>query len=142
MTAKEYLQQIYILSWKIRRLKRRRDDLYADLYSLGSPMGKLDSDRVQTSMSGDTIPKLISRIDKINRRLDREVDALEAKKEKIIKQIEALPDEQHRNILYHRYVMLWKWEAIAKDMQMAERWVYVLHGKALKAFAERYKIDQ
>lgn len=140
MTAKEYLRQIYILRNKIQRLKRRRDDMYEDLYSIGSPAGKMDIDKVQTSMSGDTMLRLIARIDKADRQLVREIEQLEAKKQKIMKQIEAMPNEQHRSVLYHRYVLCWKWSEIAADMVLDERWVYRIHGQALAAFGKQFNL--
>ena len=140
MTTKEYLRQIYILRNKIQRLKRRRDDMHDDLYSLGSPSGKMDVDKVQTSMSGDTMLRLIAKVDKMDRQIIREIEQLEAKKQRIMRQVESMPDEQYRSVLYHRYVLCWKWSAIAEDMMLDERWIYRIHGQALKAFEKQFKL--
>ena len=140
MTTKEYLRQIYTLRNKIQRLKRRRDDMHDDLYSLGSPSGKMDVDKVQTSMSGDTMLRLIAKVDKMDRQIIREIEQLEAKKQRIMRQVESMPDEQYRSVLYHRYVLCWKWSAIAEDMMLDERWIYRIHGQALKAFEKQFKL--
>ena len=76
MTAKEYLQQIYYIHHKINRLKARRDQLRADLYSLGSPAGNMDVDKVQTSMSGDAMLRLIAKVDEAERDIIKEIDKM------------------------------------------------------------------
>lgn len=138
MTAKEYLQQVYHISQKIKRLQKRRDDLRNDLYNLGSPTGHMDADKVQSSMMDDKMLRLIARVDELERGIVSETEELIASKQRIIRQIEALDDERYRMILFDRYVMMYRWEAIAADMNYRLKWVYALHGKALQAFSKKW----
>lgn len=135
MTAKEYLQQIYRMQRRILRLKRRREEIHASMYSIGSPSGKMDVDKVQTSLSGDSMLRSISKLDALTREIDSEITELEVKKQKILNEIDRLADERYRTILTDRYVHCWKWERIAADVDRDLRYVYRLHGDALKAFS-------
>ena len=139
MTAKEYLQQIYIIHRKVKRLEEQREQLRADLYSIGSPAGKMDADKVQTSMSGDNMLRLIAKVDKIDRDIVGEVNALLDVKAKIIKQIERMPNENQKDVLNKRYVNFRRWEQIAVDMNITVRHVYRIHGDALQTFSRMYK---
>lgn len=136
MTAKEYLMQIYRMNRRLTRLKRRRDEIRASMFSIGSPSGQMDADRVQTSLSGDSMLRAISKLDLLTREIDSEIAELEERKQRILNEIEQLSDERHRTILTDRYVHCWRWEAIAADVKHDLRYVYRLHGDALNAFAK------
>lgn len=141
MTAKEYLQQIYIIHRKVRRLRARRDQIRDELYSIGSPSGKMNADRVQSSVSGDTMLKLIAKVDSIERGIVSEMNDMLELQEKIIRQINAVSNERQRDILYQRYVLFRKWEQIAVDMDVSVRYVYMVHGDALQSFARLHCIS-
>ena len=139
MTAKTYLQQIYNIQQQIERLKRRRDEIRADLYSLGSPAGQLDVDRVQTSMMRDKMLKLVAQADELDQGIVYEIQRLQRKREQIVKEIEKVPNERYRKLLFERYVVCRKWQQIAvilstTDQPLDLRWVYRMHGHALKMF--------
>ena len=138
MTAKEYLQQVYHINEKVKRLRKRRDDLRNDLYALGSPTGHMDADKVQSSMTDDKMLRLIARVDELERDLVSEIEILIESKQHIIRQIEVLDDERYKTLLFDRYIMLYRWGAIAADMNYRLKWVYSLHGEALKAFGEKW----
>ena len=138
MTAKEYLQQIYYINKKIQRMQRQREDIRNDLFSLKSPTGNMTADKVQSSMTGDAMLKLIAKVDGIERDIVAELDVLVSKKKHITDQIAALSDERFRTLLFDRYVFLYTWEQVAVDMNYRIKWVYELHGNALKSFAEKY----
>lgn len=136
MTAKEYLQQIYFMNRKIKRLEDRHEQIRSDLYSIGSPSGKMDADKVQTSLSGDTMLRLIAKVDKVERDILYEMSALLDAKDRIVNQIESMKNEKHKDVLFKRYVMFERWEQIAVDMDISLRYVYKLHGSALKEFTK------
>lgn len=138
MTAKEYLQQIYVCTRRMKRIQETREQLRIDMYSIGSPMGNMSSDRVQTSTSGDKFGRMIARVDKLERDLVREHGRMLALKDKIIRQIEAMDNEQQRSVLYNRYVLLHDWETIAEDMNYTTRRIYQIHGEALLEFRKKY----
>lgn len=138
VTAKEYLRQVYHIKHLIDRLTSRRDDIRNDLYSIGSPAGSMDADKVQTSMSGDSMLRMIARVDETERDIVQAIEKLMDTKDLITSQIEALDDERYKNLLLKRYVLLEDWEQIANEMYYTINWVYNLHGYALTAFAEKY----
>jgi len=138
MTAKEYLQQIYSISKRVERLEAQREAIRQEMYSIKSPAGSMTADRVQSSMTGDRIEKLIARVDKLERHIVIEKTNLIKYQEKIVKQIEAMPSERQKDLLHRRYVRFDKWEQIAVDMDMSTRHVYRLHGEALQSFAKLY----
>lgn len=138
MTAKEYLQQIYVCNRRMKRIQETREQLRIDMYSIGSPMGNMSSDRVQTSTSGDKFGRMIARVDKLERDLVKEHGRMLALKDKIIRQIEAMDNEQQRSVLYNRYVLLHDWETIAEDMNYTTRRIYQIHGEALLEFRKKY----
>ena len=138
MAAKEYLQQIYHIDQKIKRLQKQRDNIRADLYSIGSPSGRMDLDKVQSSLSGDKELKLIAKVDELERGIIYELDALIDAKTRITRQIEALEDERYKTLLFERYVLLNRWEQIAVNMNYRIKWIYDLHGAALTAFANTW----
>lgn len=136
ITAKEYLQQIYHINWHIIRLQQRRDDIRKDLYAVKSPAGSMDADKVQTSMSGDTMLRMIAKADEAERDIVTTLNHLMDVKTRITEQIEALDDERYKTLLLKRYVLLMHWEQIAVDMNYRIKWIYDLHGQALAAFAD------
>lgn len=133
MTAKEHLQQVYAIQRKIKRLEARREDLRADLYSVKSP-SDLPDIRVQTSLTGDKMLELVARVDELERNIIDEVKTLTEKKQGIIAEIEKVPNEGHKQVLFDRYILCQKWEQIALDRDKGIRWIYRLHGKALNSF--------
>lgn len=46
--------------------------------------------------------------------------------------IKKLEDEDERDVLFYRYIKGMEWWEIARAMDYSERWVYELHGRALK----------
>lgn len=135
MTAKEYLQQVYLIKRKIKRLQDRREDLRADLYSVKSP-SDLPEIRVQTSLTGDKMLELVAKVDELERGIIAEIDRLTDKKQQIISEIENVPNENHRQLLFERYILCLKWEQISIDMDKSIRWIYAMHGVALNQFKE------
>lgn len=135
MTTKEYLQQIYAIHRKIERLEERREQIRAEMYSVKSPADQ-SRDRVQTSMSGDVMLNLVAKVDRVEREIVSEMYALLDKQGRITSQIEMVPDEKQKDVLFKRYVQFKRWEQIAVDMNITVRYVYMLHGDALKSFAK------
>lgn len=135
MTAKEYLQQIYRLDRKIKRLEAKREAIRADLYSVKSTTD-YNADRVQTSVEGDTMLRLIAKVDSIERDIIAELNQLISLKDKISRQIESVQNERQKAVLFRRYVLCERWEQIAVDLNVSVRYVYMIHGEALHYFAK------
>ena len=140
MTAKEYLKKIYYLDRKIKRLREQRADLEGMLYSVGLTSPGFDKERVQTSRRQDKMAELVADVEAKDKEIVQQTRRLIREKEKIIRQIEQLPDQKYVDILFYRYVRLCKWEDIARVMSYAETYVrHALHAEALDEFARRFK---
>lgn len=133
MTAKEYLQQIYHLDRRIKRLQSRREEIRADLYSVKSTTD-YNADRVQTSVAGDSMLRLIAKVDSIERDIVKELDQLISMKTRISKEIEQVQDTTAKDILYQRYVSFLSFEQIAVNLGYSRRHIDRLHGRALYLF--------
>lgn len=138
MTAKEHLQQVYAIQRKIKRLQDRREDLRADLYSVKSP-SDLPEIRVQTSLTGDKMLELVAKVDELERGIIAEIDELTEKKQEIIAEIERVPEENYKQLLFERYIMCEKWEKISLDHDRGIRRTFTMHGKALASFEKIWK---
>ena len=142
MTAKEYLQQAFVIHRRIILLKETRDTIKAELYSVKTP--QLNPDKVQTSVSCDTMERLVAKADEITRTITDELERLIEIQDKIKSQIDGMPqrrkaDAQQREVLYRRYVLFQRWERIALDMDKTTRYIFMVHGNALREFAKLYR---
>ena len=61
-----------------------------------------------------------------------ELTDLAAKKVIVVQAINAIPHDNQRDVLYHRYVLLKKWEQVAVDLDLDLRWMFRIHGEALQ----------
>ena len=138
MTAKEHLQQVYMIQKKINRLEAQREDLRADLYSVKSPSDMPDI-RVQTSLTGDKMLELVARVDEIERGIIDEINALVEKKVSITNEIEKVPNENYKQLLFDRYILCRRWEQIAIDRDKSVRTIFKMHGRALNLFEKVIK---
>lgn len=138
MTAKEHLQQVYMIQRKINRLEAQREDLRADLYSVKSPSDMPDI-RVQTSLTGDKMLELVARVDEIERGIIDEINVLVEKKISITSEIEKVPNENYKQLLFDRYILCRRWEQIAIDRDKSVRTIFKMHGRALNLFEKVIK---
>lgn len=140
-SAKKYLQQIFAVNKRIERLMLYREQLRKDMYSLKSP--STDGDRVQTSMQGDAMVRMIAKVDAIERDIVAELERLYTLRDKLIKDIDKISDlegiepetkEAYKTLLFERHVLLWHWDQIALSMNYSERQIYRMKYKAWDAF--------
>lgn len=129
MKAKDYLSQAYKLDRRIDCKLRQTEDL-RELATRAT--ASIHAERVsgtkQRSPMENAIVKLIDLEHEINDDIDRLVDM----KREIAVVISKLPSPSHKILLELRYLEGKTWDEIAKDMDYDIRWVYRLHGKALK----------
>ena len=135
MTAKKYLLQIYNLDKEIDSKQSERDEIMSTLLkavdTTNEPIG---STGTVSDTTGNTVMKLME----YNNRTNREIDKLVDLKVKISGEIAELEERTHRMILRERYIHCKKWEKIAVEQHIDLRWLYRLHGKALKEFEETH----
>lgn len=140
-TAKEFLQQAYFIHRRILTLERQRQQIRADIYGVRSP-SNMSPDRVQSSITGDRLEKLIAKVDAKERDIVGELEELYKRKDRVTASIKRLDagekwkTEIYQDLLIHRYVMFEQWQDIASFLHMGVRHVFKLHGEALKVFGQ------
>ena len=131
MTAKQYLQQAFQMKKKIAAIQADILRLEAAATDCSPKLtGMPHSSSPSQSRMADILCKIIERKDALQKKMEE----LEILAKEIEYKISLLDNEEHRTILYRRYVEGAEWEDIAMDLYYSERWVYKLHIKALKEF--------
>ena len=140
MTAKQYLLRAWQEEMpanvvkRIDRLIGERDALWARMETVRSPvisdMPKGGRGRDWT----DTVDALVDLCGDI----DREIRELCRVKREVIDAIDAVEDMRLRRVLELRYRSYMSWEAIAEELGYDIRWVYRLHGMALRCIEIRH----
>ncbi|MBQ9031851.1 MAG: DUF1492 domain-containing protein [Parasporobacterium sp.] len=131
MTAKEYLRQLWWLDHEIDEKYRELEylrELAAGCSSpeiTGMPKGNSGKDKIS-----DVVVRMVDLQTYINFRTDQLIGL----KEKIIKQIDEMPDPRNRILLSCRYVRRQKWDEISRRMSYDKSHILKLHKKALAEF--------
>ena len=136
MTAKKYLQQLKVLSIKIRQREEQIKELKA--IAMGSGSLACDGERVQTSIVGDKLSENVAKYIDLQADVKRMIKSYTQEQNVIISQIQSMEDPRYIEILYKRYVELKKFELIAVEMNYDYNWVKNLHGMALMSFERTY----
>lgn len=131
LNAKEYLNRVRFADISINT---KNDELYhLKLKSLQvSPQSQ--GERVQSSGSGGDFAKIIDKIVLLQDKINEEIDRLVELKEQARTFIHMLTDERYKTVLTEYYLNHKTWEQVADCMNYDLRWVYRIHGKALKEF--------
>lgn len=133
MTAKEYMEQARFLDMQINS---KTEQLKA-LNELATKVTTVYSDMPHspnrnTSRMEETIAKIID----LENEIDKDINILVDLKKEIIGVVSKVGTPEYRTILEMRYLQFKKWEQIALLMSTDLRWVYRMHGKALKEVHE------
>lgn len=135
MTTKDYLNQISrlnrMINNKLTEITQLRE-LSCSISAIGN------EEKVISSSDPDEIGSTYAKIDEMERNLDKMIDEYIEKKNLIIGQIDSIENEDYYNILFSRYIEKKTFEVIATEMKYSWRQIIRLHGKALKAFEEKY----
>lgn len=138
MKAKEYLQQLSRLNVIIRQKMQEKADLSSSYSSIGSTDTSKERVSGGAAAGNAGYTRTVDRLIDLEKEIDREIDQYADLKHTIINQIQALPDPQHVDLLYQRYVKECTFEQIAVNMNYSIRNVYNLHGQALQSFQVMY----
>jgi hypothetical protein len=138
MTTKDYLNQInrsnMLINNKLLEISQYRE-LSCSISAVKN------EEKVMTSPNQDKIGTNIAKIDEMERKLDEIIDDYIALKEKIKQQINKLPKEKHKIILYEKYIKFKSISEISKKMDMTDRGCKKAHKKALEEFEKINKIQ-
>lgn len=134
LTTKEYLEQF--ASWKAQKIHLLSDRELIVVEEALPPGIDYSADRVQTSPD-DGMLKRIMRIEKRTKEIDKKVELLTNKMQKLKQQIDDVPDAISSNILWYRYIELLEWPKVAEKIEYSEDHTKgYLHCKALQDFAK------
>lgn len=129
MTAKEYLQQAYIIDKKI---KLDTEKLEAARSALCGKTVCYDRDGSKPVPQGNGTENAVLRVLELEERLNKEIDRLTEKRQEIEQAVNAVPDEVQREVLTRRYLLYQKWGEIAEEMNYSKRRIFQIQGDALK----------
>lgn len=125
MVAKDFLSEGY-------RSRELIDSYKAEIDSL---MGVLNAaplaERVQSSPTGDGVPRLVEKIDVLRAKRQNELLRLLEVQKQIGDVIELVEDKDERLLLRLRYINHLEWLDIANELGYSERHTQRLHQKAI-----------
>lgn len=128
MTTKQYLRQVRNIDRRIAREEEQLERLRARVEA-GRMSAITGMPRGGGSDWTDTVDRLIALEQRINARI-REMCQV---KRRAIDMIDRVEDGRFRELLDCYYIKGMTWEQVAEAMGYKDvRWVYVLHGRALR----------
>lgn len=133
MTAKEYLNQAY---WLDRRINSKLEQISALRETATKATSVMNDTPVSHSRNVQSMQETIAKIVDMEHELDREIDALVDLKREITQIIKSVPSFEYKTILELRYLTFKSWSEIATLMNYDVRYVYKMHGRALKKIDE------
>lgn len=135
MTEREFLQQVFV---SYQEVDSKLEQI-ARLQSLAT--------RTTTIISGTPHGRgtLSSRVEQAIIAINGQTDLLAAEINHLLEVRRAVSDAiatvdnpVDRRILEYRYLAFKSWQEISRAMKMSVRYIYILHGKALKNFSEHF----
>lgn len=132
---KEYLKQVYRIEKQVGNLVIERKNILTLLEKCTSTTAGYESDGstsgTHANNAENNIINYISALQDYESKLQTQITEMLMAKEKLKQIIENVPNYEHRQILYKRYICFQKWEQIAVDMNYSIRRIYQIHGEAL-----------
>lgn len=128
MTAKEYLLQAWQIDRRIEAKIEERDRLRAKLEA-----GRMTRLTGMPRGGGGDWTDTVSRVIELDRQITGEIMQLCAVKREVNAVIEAVEPIRYREILALRYRNYMRWEEIAETMGYDKRYMFKIHGRALRA---------
>ena len=123
MTASEYLRQVEVLNVRIDQKRKELERIQNEAYGVKGM--RYDTDRVQTSPV-DHMPDMVIRCIELEEEIRKDIERNIELRHQIIYQIQGMPDLQHVQLLYKKYVELKTNPEIAGEMNMAEdTWSFI-----------------
>lgn len=139
MTAKEYLNQAY-------RLDQRITSKLAQVESLRSLAQRVtlayDSEKVSHARNVTAMEDTIHRLMAAEQELNDTIDALVELKREVYATIQKVKSPEFQLLLEQRYLCYKSWSEIAACLNLEERYVYKVHGRALQAVEKNMEMVQ
>ena len=135
MTTKQYLSQI-------GRYERMIDDKLTELYRLrqiaSSISISVSDDKIMSSGSQDKMGDAVAKIVDLEKSVEDTITKYTETRQKIIMQIDNIPDINAYSVLFNRYVANKSFEKIADSIGYSVRQTIRVHGIALQEFEKIY----
>lgn len=135
MTTKEYLSQIKNYD---RRINHKLSQIYQYRTLLTNISIAVKPDKIQATPEHDKMSKNIAKIVDLEREVNELVNKYTDLKQKIIEQIESLPNEEQIDVLAARFIQDLSFDEIPDEVGMSRRKVFYVYNKALEEFETRY----
>lgn len=133
VTVKKWLKRARVIDKNINSLLKARSEAYDKALIQGVD---ISLERVQGG-KGNSVEDRLLRIAELDREINSQIDALVEAKHEIIRAISKVEDIRYRTLLIDYYVNGNTWEQVAEELGLKDvRWVYTLHGRALKEIGE------
>lgn len=144
MNAKDYLQSVRDLRFKIADLKKEREEVLANMIVVKSTSDY--SDRVQTTPRQDGLEMQVIRateqMEKIDRLLRKKIVLYQIRHNKARAEIRQLPEGQCRRFLLDYYIEGKTWEEIFQEYGFKEiSSPYHLQERAVKLYERFYRLE-
>ena len=126
---------------KIYDLNKEIDSKLSERQEIMSTLVKAtDTSRenIHTLDVGRPTEETVLRLMRYNDQTNSYIDELADLKVQIAEEIMQLENGNHRMVLRERYIKCKKWEEVAVEQGYDLRWIYRLHGNALKEFEEKF----
>ena len=139
MTAREYLQEIKDIRYRIDQIVEEEKDTEINILRAR----EIKDDKVKESLEPDSLEnEVIGYIEKWQRLLGLEMERREELKDRRVEAmgiIEKIKSDKQRSVLIMRYLRGWTWERITDEMQMSDtNSAHHLHKRALESFENLY----
>lgn len=128
--VKDYLKQVEDADKMINVKSKRLEELRLQSTCVRSP--SYSSDRVQTSPTGDALPRIIAKIVDLQEEINADIDRFIDLKAKIMHTIDLIDDADVKVVLYARYFEYKNLTKVAKEVHSCKRTVQRLHRKGLE----------
>ncbi len=128
--VKDYLNQVKEADKMINFKQERLDELKAQSFCIRSP--DYSSDKVQTSPTGDAIPRIIAKIIDLQEEINADIDKFIDLKAEIMRVVDSLKCADEIVIIYAKYFEYKTIQEIADETHHCRRTIQRLHKSALK----------
>lgn len=131
LTAKEYLQQYRTIQREIEDLDYRMAQLRL---KYAAPSAIDYSDMPKAHSTEHDLSDYIAKMDEMTGYMISKYTKLRAVEVNIYMQVDAMENQEERELLRYRYIDGMTWTDIATKLNTSERNVYFIHGRALRNF--------
>lgn len=136
MTPKEQLRQISTLNQRIDQRLKLIEYYMEQAERMGGAMSQVGA--ISGTKEQSPMERWVDKAVDLAKDLEAEVEALRMERRLVGGIVDRIENPKYKQVLELRYFSIHPptWEQIADDMGLDVRWVYRLHGEALKSYAQ------